>query len=103
MSEELKWEAYIHPGNNPDDYLEITLKKDKNMPYDANISIYLMSESLPPYDRPLLISGGIGMFKSKGNYWVSLMPDSCDREIQWQVKWWAKFPEDEDVLPEADL
>lgn len=55
------------------------------------------SDALPEDGKTVIVPGGIGVYKSQGAWgeptWMSRMPDSVDREIQWPVTHWMPLPD----------
>lgn len=61
--------------------------------------------STPIPNKIVLVCGGIAVWN--GEKWLSQMPCSKDREISWDVQWWAYLPTElsydnmEDINEEA--
>jgi hypothetical protein len=52
-----------------------------------------MSPECAPKGVPVLVSGGIAMKKTGGQWFTGMEDPAFERPIQWEVKWWARIPQ----------
>lgn len=61
------------------------------------LRVHRYTPDIAPKGIPVLVAGGIAM-KKTGGVWVSGMTDEpFTRELNWQPKWWAHIPEQNDL------
>lgn len=59
----------------------------------GQLIIWDAKKKKPPVGLRVIVCGGSAFWT--GKYWRSIMDPPCSGdyyEIQWEVKWWAKFP-----------
>lgn len=63
---------------------------------ELKLIAYSPADKMPPQNTIVLIQGGIGKWNPTHG-WLSMMPDSVERPLQWQPQWWAELCFDEEI------
>jgi len=60
------------------------------------IKKYNTEEIKPPKDMPVLVAGGIAKMKTGGEWFTGMEWPQYERKLQWEPKWWAPIPDNND-------
>lgn len=64
------------------------------------LQINMMPPECAPKNTPVLVAGGIAMKKEDGRWYTGMEEPAFRRPIQWEVKWWAAIPNQNNDLEE---
>lgn len=58
----------------------------------VSIEMYQTAEKMPENGVPVIVSGGIAMRKTGGEWFTGMEEPLFQRPLEWEPKWWMKIP-----------
>jgi len=69
------------------------VRREARVEAAEGVQITPMPPECAPKGAPVLVAGGIAMKKTGGQWFTGMEEPAFEHPIQWEVKWWAPIPE----------